>query len=177
MHRVMNSELIWHVHTFVFPAAFSLLPGKMDSPEARAEMLAIGLHESGFIARQQGGTRKTAGQGPAKSFWQFEKMGGAAELLDTPTTRAILTPILDVLGYPEWTPGALHEAMEHNDTLAAVMARLLLWKDPRAMALQHEVAKGYAIYLARWRPNPDAAKKHEKDWMKNFQIAWSIVRA
>jgi hypothetical protein len=173
----MNTELIWHVHTHIIPAALALLPGKMDSVAARAEMLAIGLQESGFIARQQGGTAKTPGEGPAKSWWQFEKNGGVKEVLTAADTMPLILPICEVLGYPRKTPTDIHEAMEHNDVLAAVMARLLLWKDPRTMALQHEVTKGYLIYLARWRPNPEAAKKHEKDWMKNFQIAWSIVRA
>lgn len=172
-----NAELLWFTHTHTIPAALSLLPGRMDSPEARAEMLAIGLHESDFVARQQGGTKKTPGRGPAKSLWQFEETGGAAELLETPSTRAILTPICDILGYPRWTAADLHEAMEHNDVLAAVMARLLLWKDPRSMALRHEAQKGYAIYLARWRPNPDAALKHSVDWPKNFRLAWEIVTA
>lgn len=171
------NELMWHVHTWSIPAALSLLPGKMDSPQARAEMLAIGLHESGFLARQQGGTKAKPGSGPAKSFWQFERTGGAIELIETPSTSVILQPICDLLGYPEFTAAALHEAMEHNDTLAAVMCRLLLWKDPRSMPARHEVTKGYDIYLARWRPNPEAARKHAKDWPKNFRIAWETVTA
>jgi hypothetical protein len=170
-----NLELMWHLHTWSIPAALSLLPGKMNSMQARAQMLAIGLHESGFIARQQHGTATTPGHGPAKSFWQFEKSGGVQELLDTPTTRIILAPICDVLGYPRILAGDLHEAMEHNDTLAAVMCRLLLWKDPRLMPERHESSKGYAIYLARWRPNAAAATKHAHDWPANFKLAWETV--
>lgn len=173
----MSEELIWHTYSYTFPAAFSLLPGAMDSPEARAEMLAIGLHESNFASRQQGGTSKKAGKGPAKSFWQFELGGGVTELLETKSVRPILTHVLDVLRYPEWTAAAVHEAMEHNDTLAAVAARLLLWKDPRLMPKRHEGPKGYAIYLARWRPNPEAAAAHAGDWPLNFAKAYSIVEA
>lgn len=167
------NELAWYVHTWVLPAALALLPGKMDTPQARAEMLAIGYQESGFVARQQGGTKKTPGQGPAKSFWQFERMGGVAELLDTPSTAAILTPICDLLGYPRWTPTDLHEAMEHNDVLAAVMARLLLYRDPRQMPESNEIAKGWEIYVARWRPG----KPHPQTWPAHFAAGWEMVRA
>jgi hypothetical protein len=171
------TELTWHIYTHTLPAALSLLPGKMDSPQARAQMMAIGLHESGFVARQQGGTKKKPGEGPAKSFWQFEKNGGVAECLTDPIIKPILLPILDLLGYPRWTAADIHEAMEHNDTVAAVMTRLLLWKDPRTMAESNEPQKGYVIYLARWRPNPDAAKRHAPEWPGHFKSAWEIVRA
>ena len=167
------TELAWHVRTWTIPEALSLLPGKMDSPAARAQMLAIGFQESGFIARQQGGTKRTPGDGPAKSFWQFERNGGVAELLDTPSTSMVLKPICALLGYPRVSRADLHEAMEHNDVLAAVMARLLLWKDPRVMPEQSEAAKGWAIYLARWRPG----EPHPSHWSANFNAAWGMVRA
>lgn len=169
----MNEELLWHIYTYVFPAAFALLPGRMDTPQARAQLIAIGLQESGFIARQQGGTRKKPGQGKAKSFWQFEKNGGAKEVLVDITTRPILTPICDALGYPSWTARELHEAMEHNDTLATVMARLLLWKDPRSMPESTQAEKGWSIYLDRWRPG----QPHHDHWHANFTYAWELIRA
>jgi len=92
-------------------------------------LLAIGLQESEFIARQQGGTSKKAGTGPAKSWWQFEKSGGVKELLENQTTRPILLPVCTLLGYPEWTADALHEAMEHNDVLEEFHIRLVIDQD------------------------------------------------
>lgn len=172
MTPVQNDELIWHIYKYTIPAAMSLLPGRMDSSPSKAMLLTIGIQESGFTARQQGGTSKKSGEGPAKSWWQFEKSGGVQELLETPSTRAILTPICDTLGYPEWTAAALHEAMEHNDVLACVMARLLLYKDPLAMPESSESAKGWLIYTRQWRPG-DA---HPKTWLPNFQRAWSYIR-
>lgn len=167
----MNDDLLWHIHTVAIPAALGLLPGQMTSLEARAMLLAIGLQESGFVARQQGGTKKTPGEGPAKSFWQFEKNGGALELLESPATRPILTPICSLLGYPRWTAADLHEAMEHNDVLAAVMARLLLWKDPRTLPTALEPDKGWRMYLDRWRPG----KPHPSTWPGHFARAWEVV--
>lgn len=169
----MNEEVIWHVASYVVPAAMSLLPGKMDTQEARAEILSIGRQESGFIARQQGGTKKVPGEGPAKSWWQFERKGGVEELLSDQRTSPILVPICHVLGYPDTSSASLHEAMEHNDTLACVMARLLLWIDPRSMPKESESKKGWEIYLARWRPG----KPHPGTWEDNFKYAWSVMRS
>lgn len=168
----MNEALLWHVYRFAFPAAFALLPGQMDSPQARAQLLAIGLQESEFTARQQGGTRKKEGQGPAKSFWQFEKNGGVAELLDNASTRPYLVSVCHTLGYLTLTPSSLHESMEHNDTLACCMARLLLWIDPRLMPDSTQAAKGWQIYLDRWRPG----KPHPEKWPANFERAWAMIR-
>src|SRR5687768_15122347 len=93
-------DLIWHIHKCTIPAAFSLLPGQMNSREAEAEMLAIGLHESLFKARVQGRMRalKTLEDldvtaGPARGFWQFERMGGVAEILQSADTKDIAIPI------------------------------------------------------------------------------------
>jgi hypothetical protein len=167
-----NDEFIWHLCTHTIPATMDLLPGRMDSPQARAMLLAIGLQESGFVARQQGGTKKTPGEGPAKSWWQFERRGGVQELLDAVDTAPVLTPICSLLGYPEWTANALHEAMEHNDTLACVMARLLLWRDPSLMPESNQADLGWTIYLRRWRPG----RPHPRTWSAHFARAWTFVR-
>lgn len=169
---LMNEELIWFIYKNIVPAALSLLPGRMDSAEARANIMAIGMQESEFIARQQGGTARKSGSGPAKSFWQFEKKGGVQELLSNETTRPILIPVLNILGYPEWTAEALHEAMEHNDVLACVMARLLLYIDPQELADSMEVWKAWRMYLRRWRPGLE----RPKPWPKNYDKAWALIR-
>lgn len=173
LKQIDGDALAWHVYKFVFPAAFALLPGQMDTPQARAQLVAIGFQESEFIARQQGGTKGREGQGPAKSFWQFERAGGVAELIDSPVTRPYLAQVCIALGYLSLTPASLHEAMEHNDTLACVMARLLLWKDPRTMPESTQPEKGWTIYLERWRPG----KPHPDRWPANFERAWSVIRA
>lgn len=47
--------------------AFGILPVAMDTPQARVELLAIGLQESRFEHRRQ------MGNGSARGFWQFEQ--------------------------------------------------------------------------------------------------------
>src|SRR5205085_2088624 len=74
--------------------ALAFLPPKMDSAEARVQLLAIGLQESGFRDRRQlilvkrGGRTQLLPEGPAKSFWGAERGGGMVRGVRThPATR------------------------------------------------------------------------------------------
>jgi hypothetical protein len=158
------TDLTWYLHQWVFPAAFAVLPGQMNSREARAMLLASGLQESGFAHRKQIG-------GPARGFWQFEKDGGVKEILTSPETKALIVPICELLRY-EPISLVCHEAITHNDVLAACFARLLLWRDPRALPSPIEADKGWAIYRANWRPG----KPHPETWRQHFETAWSVVK-
>lgn len=158
------TELIWHIHEHTIPSALSLLPGKMDSREARAMLLAIGLQESLFQHRKQVG-------GPAKGFWQFEQGGGVKGILTHDITAPIVKPIVEMFLY-EPTPASCYAAIENHDVLAAVFARLLLWVDPRVLPSPIQADKGWAIYLANWRPG----KPHASKWPRNFELAWSVVK-
>ena len=175
-------DLLYYTFKQTIPAAYSLLPGQMNTREATAMMLATGLHESAFKARVQGRMRplKTLDDlnpqaGPARGYWQFERAGGVAEILESPDTKDIAIPICKMFLFDP-NRQAVHTALGFNDVLAAVFARLLLWRDPRPMPTPLEYNKGYSIYLRNWRPNPDAAAAHAKDWPKNFNIAWNTVK-
>jgi hypothetical protein len=165
----MSNELFWHVHRHVIPAALSLLPGKMDSIQARAMLLAIGLQESEFNARVQGGHGTVRGTGPAHGFWQFERKGGVIEVLTD--LRDLAEPICRELLYTP-TSAVVHEAISDNDTLACVFARLLLWKDLRSMPESDDPKKGWQIYVDRWKPGAP----RPKDWPVNFKLAWETAR-
>jgi hypothetical protein len=172
----MNLATLHHVHGSVIPDALALLPGRMTSHEARAMMLATGLQESEFNARRQGGHGVRPGNGPARGFWQFEKLGGVLEILTATDTRPYVLPVLDLLLYgPQATraqeAATCHAAIEHNDVLAAVFARLLLWRDPRSLPGPLHADVGWAIYLARWRPG----KPHPATWPGYYEQAWKIV--
>lgn len=172
---VTADELIWHVHEHTIPAALALLPGRMDSPAARAMLLSIGLQESKFQHRVQ------VPGGPAHGFWQFEKGGGVKGVLEHPITVPIITPILDLLCYHAVT-SACYEAIVHNDVLACVFARLLLWTDPRALPSEREPAKGWAIYVAQWRPGavtrgtPADVARLKQIWNAHFAEGWRLVK-
>lgn len=159
-----TAELVSYVRSRMIPAALDLLPAKMTSPEAVAMLLAVGLQESEFRARRQGGG------GPARGFWQFEKMGGVKEILTHAVTGPIVQPIATMCLYAP-TPDACHAAIEHHDVLAICFARLLLWVDPRALPTAADPSTGWRIYLANWRPG----RPHPDRWADNFETAWAFV--
>lgn len=152
-----------YIARLVLPAALSLLPG-MASPEAYALLLAIGRQESDeFRARKQ------YQGGPARGFWQFEQGGGVAGVLRHEATKEHARRICRLL-VVEPTAPAVWAALEHNDILAAVFARLLLYSDPRPLPPAEKPVDGWLIYLATWRPG----KPHEPKWTGNFRAGWAL---
>ena len=154
------------VHRYIVPAAYSLLPSKMHSQDATAMLLSIGLQESDFCCRRQGHS------GPARGFWQFEKAGirGVAQHA---SSRDHLKWALAALQYSASVGqiATLHATVEHNDVLACVFARLLLWTLPARLPTRGDTASAYGQYLAAWRPG----KPRPDDWPANFDRAWQLV--
>jgi len=159
-------ELAWHIYTETIPGAMSLLPSKMDSPQARAMMLAIAFQESDFKHRFQ------VPVAHAHGLWQFEKEGGVKEVLSHPVTMPVVLPICDLLLYAP-TSIAVWNAIPYDNELAAIFARCLLYIDPRTMPFHDQPEKGWLIYKARWRPG----KPHPEKWPSSFEQAWDIVNA
>jgi len=144
--------------------ALSLLPKKMQSPEAYAMLVAIALQESGGIRRRQV-------NGPARSFWQFE-VGGIRGVLTHPQSKPHIADLLALLSYPVTDDATVpYIAIEHNDTLAAVFARLLLWTDGDPCPPKAEPEKGWQMYARLWRPG----KPRPETWAANFQAGWALV--
>jgi len=145
--------------------ALRLLPDSMDSQEARAELLAIGLQESGFKDRAQI-------HGPAHSFFQMEQGGGVRGVLNHPVTQPLIRSVLDTLEYPlDASPEVCWNAIEHNDILAACFARLLLYTLPYVLPARNAPAVGWSQYTAAWRPG----KPRRESWDAFFTEAWEIV--
>lgn len=137
--------------------ALALLPARMDTPAARVMLLAIGLQESRFVHRRQIG-------GSARGFRQFEKgsrasrEGGWGVCLHPPSKGylAVLCKARSVACDPD----AIYAALEYDDVLAAGVARLLLWTDPKALPAVGEADAGWALYLRTWRPG----RPHSQTW-------------
>lgn len=145
--------------------AMKMLPPAMDSPAARAMIMAICLQESGLQLRKQVG-------GPARGYAQFEQGGGVTGVLTHPQISAYTRTVcasLDVLP----TAAAVYAALEQNDVLAVACARLLLWTLPDQLPSKEEPDKGWAQYMAAWRPG----KPHPEKWRANFTHAWELVDA
>jgi hypothetical protein len=158
------------VSSFVIPAALQVLGDRYDTPEARAMLLAIGLQESRFTHRAQV-------KGPARGFWQFERGGGVKGVLTHATSSAPAIEALTMLRYH--VPGEasmntcarIYNVLEHNDVLAAVFARLLLWTLPGSLAGPNEHERGWDQYLSAWRPG----KPHRATWNAFYTDAWDRV--
>ena len=125
-------------------------------------LLAIAYQESGCTHRRQL-------NGPARGFYQFE-VGGMRGILSHPLSKPHLADALAVLGYPVTADATVpYLAVEHNDILATVCARLLLWTDPESMPSRENADKGWTIYQRCWRPGTP----RRETWAANFAQAWS----
>jgi hypothetical protein len=154
-----------YLHRHVIPTAYTLLPPAMRSQEATALLLAIALQESGCVERVQ------LRGGPARSFWQFE-MSGLAALLANPRCTKPLQPALATLRYFP-TQTELYAAVAHNDVLAAVCARLLLWAVPAPIPDRSNPHEAWRQYLVGWNPG----KPRPETWGSYYTHAWNTVEA
>lgn len=157
--------MLSYIHRYIVPAAYAVLPEAMRSAPATALLLAIGLQESSFADRRQLG-------GPARSFFQFEQ-GGVQGVLAHHKSRLHAEAALAVLAYPKarWTAAECYAAIEHNDVLAVVFARLLLYTLPDDLPLKEAASDGWQQYLSAWRPG----KPRPNDWANNYTSAWTCV--
>jgi hypothetical protein len=158
--------------------ALLLLPAKMTSPQAELMLLAIGLQESELKHRRQ------HGNGPARSLWQAEQGGGmVAGLLGfhNQGVQDLARGLCAVRGVPA-QPRAVWEAIEHDDVLAAGLARLLLYTDPARLPGLDDEEGAWQLYLRTWRPGaftrgaaPKRAELRQK-WARNYTQALEVVR-
>lgn len=145
-------------------AMLDRLSGVKSDDRSRVLSLAIAGQESAWAARIQGGG------GPARSFWQFEGLGGGVgEVFQKTPTQ--LQAVCKELIIP-FDVATVFQAMAWNDALAATMARLLLWQDPAALPAVGEVEAGWQYYLRNWRPGAP----HPESWAGRYGTAMGLVR-
>jgi len=166
----MTPEIL---NSTIFPAAFSLLPAGMDSVQARAMLLAIGLQESKLRYRAQlvGGAVNwwESRNPPAHGWFQFERPA-IGLLLKHAATKLLLERVLTDLEYPA-DDSILHQALRDNDLLAVCFARALLRTVPESLPEQREQQRGWEQYLWAWRPG----KPHPETWAENWSKAWETI--
>lgn len=139
---------------------------KWASPEATVMLLAIGMQETGFLTRIQ------YGNGPARSFWQFEQGGGVKGVLNHHAVGSVAKKVCDFFGLPV-EPKAVWKAMETNDVLGAAMARLLLYSSPKALPKLGEQDAAWKMYENNWRPG----RPHPDKWPANYAAALKEVHS
>lgn len=147
--------------------ALALLPARMDTPAARVMLLAIGLQESRFEHRRQIG-------GPARGFWQFEKgsrasRGGVWGVYLHPASKGHLAVLCKARSVA-CDPDAIYAALEYDDVLAAGVARLLLWTDPKALPPVGDADAGWSLYQRTWRPG----RPHPQTWSALYAQAVAL---
>lgn len=145
--------------------AMRLLPAAMDTAQARVMLLAIGLQESRFEHRYQVVQGRPGVKGPARGFWQFElgtraSRGGVWGVYLHEASRYWLSIVCAARGVA-FDPKALWERVEHDDVLAAAVARLLLFTDAQRLPAVNDTAAAWDLYARRtWRPG----KPHRQTW-------------
>ena len=157
------------IYTTAILPAYDRLPHRMRSPQATCMLLAIGLQESRFLYRRQ------LNDGPARGFWQFEQgtartRGGVTGVLMHPASENLLRSICAARDTPA-TPSAIWHEIEHDDVLAAIVARLLLWTDPQPLPALGQELEAWNYYLRNWRPG----KPHWETWPELYQTALNFV--
>ena len=152
-----------YIANIVIPGSYCLLPMPMNTREASAMLLAIGLQESRFEYRRQI-------KGPARSFWQAESGGGFRGILSHPETRTIAREVLSITAYGEPDESDF-QAIEDNDILACCGARLLLWTHPKPLPTHDEHDYAWQYYFETWRPG----RPHRETWDELFRRAWEAV--
>lgn len=151
-----------YLRDHVLPTAYALLPPSMQSPQATALLLTIALQESRCEARRQV-------DGPARGFWQFE-IGGVRGVCAHPATAEPLR-LATIALRESCEPTDVYVALEHNDVLAAVCARLLLWTLPQALPPSTDPEAGWQRYVSAWRPG----KPRRSTWDSYFAQAWEAI--
>lgn len=153
--------------------ALELLPARMTSPEAEVMLLAIGLQESRFLHRRQLVGSPPRPAGPAKSFWQAEQGGGMVTGLlryHNHSVRELAVGLCAVRGVDP-APRAVWDAIEHDDVLAAGLARLLLFTDPAKLPRVADADGAWQLYLRTWR----TGKPHPQTWAALYAQALAEV--
>ena len=151
------------LHQQIINPALEILGPQFADPRAKVMLLAIAQQESGLRHRIQ------QPNGPARSYWQFERGGGVRGIMRHGVSSPHLRRVVALLDY-KFDERVLHLAMTDNDLLAACMARLLLYTVPRA--LPTNAADGWEQYLFdSWRPG----KPHPATWGGNYRRAETEV--
>jgi hypothetical protein len=155
----------------IIPALDMLAPcGIPSTIPAQVMLYAIGQQESRLTHRYQvlaGGAK-----GPARGLWQFEKNGGVKGVLSHKSSAETACHFAaERAGSID--PVLVWEALEEDDILAAVFARLLLWTDSQPLPPAGPKAEDQAwtYYLRTWRPG----KPHREFWAKNWATALAAV--
>jgi len=149
--------------------ALALLPPRADTREARVQLLAIGLQESGLTTRVQ---RVVGGApGPAHGLLQFERGGGVVGVLSHPASRDLALHVCAARRLASTLSSVVWDELATDDVLAFAFGRLLLMTDPKRLPALGEVDAAWDCYQRNWRPG----KPRPEHWPANYAAALAAV--
>ena len=146
-------------------AGLALLPAKVDSLDASVLLYATNRQENPQRLAQQVG-------GPAVGDYQFEKGGGVKGVM-THKASVDLCRAVCTARKVAFDAGSIYQALKTDAILAAALARLLYYTDPKALPTAGDEAGAWALYLRTWRPGAYARQPEElrAKWKKNYADA------
>lgn len=148
-------------------AGLALLPANMDSLAAAVQLYATSRQENPQRLPKQVG-------GPAVGDYQFER-GGGVKGVTNPQFKTVYaaSKLLCSARKVAFDPDSIYQALKTDPVLAAGMARLLYYTDPKPLPDPGEEAEGWALYLRTWRPGAYARQPEElrAKWKKSYADA------
>lgn len=154
--------------TTIIRPGLAWLGKPFDSPEAACQLLAQGMHESGYRYRYQRDSLGRELPTLARGYWQFELDGVRAAT--THRANGWIGGKLADLGYGGADDRALHHAVAHSELLMLLLARAMLWWVPEALPAIGDRDGAYAYYLRAW--NPGARRKDA--WGRDYARACAL---
>lgn len=156
----------------------SILPAGLRTDAARVLLYATSRQENPGRSPRQIVRNSKNGKfepvGPAAGDYQMEKGGGIYGLLNfkSPTVQSLLAGVCKSRGVPQ-TADALFAGIQTDPILAAALARLLYYTDPKALPSVGDEAGTWALYLRVWRPGAYARQPEElrAKWKKSYAEA------
>lgn len=139
----------------------ALLPSYMTCDCSRVILMSIAGQETNWAARIQ------SGGGPAHGYWQFQ-IEGVNEVIEKQGPLA--NAVLKTLDIPITEAYA---AVQYNDLVACVFARLLLWNDPAALPAWGDLAGSFGYYNRNWRPG----KPDQTRWGPAYSSSMNAIQA
>lgn len=146
--------------------ALLLLPAAMSSHRAMVMLIAIAMQESGLKHRWQVvDEARPEIKGAARGLLQFElgtkaSRGGCWGVYLHSASRYWLSELCTARAV-DFAPRAIWERLEHDDVLAAGVARLLLFTDAQRLPAMDDEDAAWDLYAKRtWCPG----KPHRHTW-------------
>lgn len=146
-------------------AGLALLPAKMNSIDASVLLYCTNLQENPKRLPQQVG-------GPAVGDYQFERGGGVKGVVTHDSVKDLTRAVCNARKVA-FDAGSIYQALKTDTILAAALARLLYYTDPKQLPYAGDELAAWQLYLRTWRPGAYARQPEElrAKWKANYAAA------